>query len=332
MSNDNIIHVDFGGRGRAGRRVEPDPSMHVDGAEARTRDPLSDAYTIVDVAQLFGLSVGRLRYWERSGFVQRSGRRGRARFYTFQDLISIRTAKGLLDAGASLRAVRRGVGALRESLPRVAQPLNSLRVIADGQTVLVRDAGGAYDPTTGQQQLDFEVSQLRDDVVRVLRRAERPNDYRMAYEAFLEGCRFDDNESTFDRAEAAYRRAIELDPTLANALTNLANLLQRMHGPEADVEAEELYHRALRVDPEQPEAFHNLGMMLYARGDLEGALHSFRRAVASDPSFADAQFNIGATLTELGRPEQAIPHFRTYVELDPDSTWAEIARRHLDAP
>ena len=43
-------------------------------------------------------------------------------------------------------------------------------------------------------------------------------------DAYLEGCRLDEDEATLDRAEACYRRAITLDPALANALTNLGNL------------------------------------------------------------------------------------------------------------
>ncbi|MDD9941209.1 MAG: tetratricopeptide repeat protein [Myxococcales bacterium] len=326
MSDDNIIHVRFGPfGGRTQRRVSPDAEPPPS-AEPRGRDPLGDLYSTADVAQLFGLSAGKLRYWERSDFIERSGRSGRHRYYTFQDLISIRAAKALLDAGVTLRVVRRSVAALSESLPRVARPLSSLRIMADGMGLVVRDQQGAYDPVTGQQRLDFDVSSLRDDVVRVLGRSGQTNDYRRAYEAYLEGCRLDEDEATFEAAEQAYRRALELDPTLANALTNLGNLLFRRGDTD---EAEGLYIRALRVDPEQPEAFYNLGFLLYERGDFEAAALNFKRAVASDPSFADAHFNLGMVLTDLGRADQAREHFRTYLELDPESTWSEIARRHL---
>jgi tetratricopeptide (TPR) repeat protein len=337
----NVIHVDFGQRARR----EPVPQPQADEKPKPTRgrrflsarpptpderpaakDPLGDLYTLNDAAKVFNLKKSRLQYWERSGFITRSVALGRKRFYSFEDLISLRAAKELLDEGVPLQNVRRNIEALRASLPRVARPLASLRIVADGQALLVRDDQGTYEPATGQLRLDFEVSALRNDVVRVLRRGGRPSEFQLAYQHYLEGCRFDEEEGTFDRAEAAYRRALELDPSLANALTNLGNLMYRRGRLE---EAENHYVRALQVDPDQPEAFYNLGFLLYDRGDTAAAVLNFRRAVRSDPSFADAHFNLAMALSDIGSHEEARKHWETYLKLDPDSPWSEIARRHL---
>jgi tetratricopeptide (TPR) repeat protein len=335
----NVIHVDFGQGARNAPAVPPaDPReprrsrrflpAHPPPADGptQTKDPLGDLYTVRDASKVFNLSASRLRYWERSGFVMRSVQQGRRRFYSFEDLIGLRAAKELLDDGIPLQSVRRSVEALRASLPRVARPLSALRIVADGQMLLVRDDQGTYEPTTGQLRLDFEISELRNDVVRVLRRGGRQSEFALAYQHYLEGCRFDEDESTFERAEAAYRRAIELDPSLANALTNLGNLMYRRSRLE---EAENFYVRALQVDPEQPEAFYNLGFLLYDRGDAAAAVLNFRRAVRSDPSFADAHFNLAMALCDLGSHDEARMHWETYLKLDPDSPWSEIARRHL---
>jgi len=256
----------------------------------------------------------------------RHSQAGRQRFYSFEDLIGIRAAKELLAEGIALQNVRRSVEALRASLPRGARPLSSLRIVADGHALVVRGEHGSFEPTTGQLRLDFEVRELRDDVVRVLRRSGRQNDVTVAHQHYLEGCRFDEDEAGFERAEAAYRRAIELDPSLANAFTNLGNLMFRRARYE---EAQNLYVRALQLDPDQPEAFYNLGFLLYERGDVAGASLNFKRALRSDPSFADAHFNLAMALTEGGERLQAREHWQTYLKLDPDSPWAEIARQHL---
>lgn len=294
---------------------------------ARRRDPTGDLYARSEVARLFDIPETRLQYWDRSGFISPSAKLGSRRRYTFQDLISLRTAKGLLDQGVPLRRVRKTVEALRTSLPEVIRPLSELRVVADGQSVVVRDERALFEPRTGQLVLDFEVRELRDEVVRVLRPDTLdPARRRAAYEAYLEGCRLDEDESALDRAEAAYRRAIALDPSLSNALTNLGNL--RFRRGDHD-EAEKLYALALDLDPHQPEAFYNLGFLAFERGELMRAADLFGRAVTSDPAFADAQFNLGMVLEELGRSREARVHWECYLELDPDGPWAEIARKHL---
>jgi tetratricopeptide (TPR) repeat protein len=290
------------------------------------RDPMGGVFSLRDAAKLFRLSESRLRYWEKNDFIVRSCERAGRRYYTFQDLIGIRAARELLDEGVAARNVHKNLRALRESLPRLARPLSSLRIVADGQSLVVRDDRGSYEPLTGQLVLDFAVTQLRDEVVRVLKRSGQENDHRRAYEAYLEGCRLDEDENSYEAAEAAYRRAIALDPTLANALTNLGNLMFKRERLE---EAERLYVNALKLDSEQPEAHYNLGFLRFERGDAQGAIASFEQALASDPSFADAHFNLAMALQELGRPEDARPHWETYLKLDQDSQWAEIARRHL---
>jgi len=338
VSDDNVIHVDFGERARrpvaklAQRALRPHKASTPPEADGRTqsKDPLADLYSVRDVAKLFSLTAQRLRYWERSGFIARSVLIGKKRFYSFEDLISIRAAKELLDKGIALQSVRRNIEALRASLPRVARPLASLRIVADGSALLVRDDHGAYEPTTGQLRLDFEVSQLRDDVVRVLRRSSQPSSFALAYQHYLEGCRLDEEEGGYERAEAAYKRAVELDPSLSNAFTNLGNLMYRRGKLQ---EAEAFYARALQVDPEQPEAFYNLGFLLFERGDTTAAVLNFRRALRSDPSFADAHFNLAMALLDGGQRDEARAHFATYLRLDPDSPWADVARKHLaDAP
>jgi tetratricopeptide (TPR) repeat protein len=328
---DNVIHVAFGeGGGRIANApvaVPSQPGVEVVRTPEERDDPLADLYSASDVARLFAVTASRLRYWDRTKFLAPSGRRGRRRYYTFQDLIGLRAAKSLLDAGVPLQRVRRTVESLRALLPKVTRPLNELRVQADGAGVVVRDARGSFDPQTGQGMLEFEVSALRDDVVRTLQRHGTSDQNRKgAYELYLEGCRLDEDESTFERAEALYREAITLDPTLANAYTNLGNVRFRRGFAE---EAEQLYRKALAVDEEQPEAFYNLGFLQYERGDAAAAVVCFERAVQIDPAFADAHFNLAMALEEAGDSAKARRHWQTYLQIEPEGAWAEVARRHL---
>jgi tetratricopeptide (TPR) repeat protein len=219
------------------------------------------------------------------------------------------------------------VEALQRSLPSVAQPLNTLRVFADGHCVIVKDEAGDYEPTTGQLVLNFGVGSLRDDVVRVLRKDTLSRDLRAAYASYLEGCRLDQDEETYEEAEAAYRRALELDPSMSTAYTNLGNLFFRRG--EMDM-AEKMYIRAIKIDEGQPEALYNLGFLYHDQGDLARALIHFEKATQIDPAFADAHFNLAMVMEALDRSQDARVHWETYLALDPDSNWADIARTHLD--
>ena len=138
------------------------------------------------------------------------------------------------------------------------------------------------------------------DVIRLLHFDH--DDRSRAYEHYLEGCRFDEDEQTYDQAEQAYQKALSLDPTLSNALTNLGNLEYRRD--HLDV-AEQYYRRALECDPEQPEALYNLGFLHFERDEVDEAVFMFRNALKSDPSFADAHFNLAMALEERGEREAA---------------------------
>jgi hypothetical protein len=63
----------------------------------------------------------------------------------------------------------------------VTRPLSELRVVSDGQRVVVRSQEGTFEPLTGQMLLDLEIKTLRDDVVRVLRPAAGKERAQTAY-------------------------------------------------------------------------------------------------------------------------------------------------------
>ena len=319
---DNVIRVGFGVDGKLTRASSPEPAPSQP-APPRS-DPRDGLYTVAEVARLFGYKPSRLRYWHRSGVLGPSARVAGRNYYTFQDLVGVRAAKGLLEQGVPLQQVRRSVESLREAFPQTAQPLSELRVLADGRTVVVQDDAGTYEPTTGQAVLDFRIDGLASDVIRLLHFDH--DDRARAYEHYLEGCRFDEDEQTYDQAEQAYQKALSLDPTLSNALTNLGNLEYRRDQLEA---AEGYYRRALECDPEQPEALYNLGFLHFERDEVDEAIRSFRAALESDPSFADAHFNLAMALEERGERAEARPHWRQYLTLEPEGSWADIAQTHL---
>ena len=323
----NVIHVAFGD---GGGRVPPPPPVSAEEASSDgvpgPREPVTDMFSMREVAKLLGLSDGRLRALDRAGIVSPSGSRAGKRAYTFQDLIALRATHGLLAKHVKIRDVAKAIGALRQSLPRVTRPLQELRIVSDGRRVVVRADGASFEPLTGQLVIDFQVTALRDDVVRLLRPETAGARARTAYDLYAQASAKDEDPATYDEAEALYKRALALDPSLAIAYTNLGNIRFR-RGDEKGAEA--LYAQALEVDPRQPEAHYNVGYVLLERGQAKLAVPSFEKAIAADPRFADAHFNLAMACEQLGERGKARPHWRRYLELEPTGTWADIARQHL---
>ena len=324
--DDKVIHVVFGpGGGRVeSHQTRTTPSKHAEAPQ--NREPLTDLFTRSEVARLLGIAPARLSTLDRTGVVSPTGRRKGRRAYTFADVIALRAARELLEQRVRLRDVTRAVGALKRSLPRVTRPLAELRIVSDGQRVVVRTQDGAFEPLTGQMVLDFEVKALRDDVVRVLRPSAGRERSRTAYELYLRASQLDEDPLTMDEAERLYLEAIELDPWLAIAYTNLGNV--RFRRGDADG-AEALYRHALGIDERQPEAQYNLGYVMLERGQPELAIPLFHGALESDSKFADAYFNLAMAYEQVGDASKARPFWKNYIALEPAGTWTEIAKRHL---
>ena len=291
-SEEKIIHVVFGpGGGRWDPEKFAKPRASEDASD-RDVGPVTDVFTRGEIQRLIGLSESRLRTLDRAGAVSPSSRRRGRRAYDFSDLIALRAAKSLLDQNVRLRDVTRAISLLRAELPKIKSPLHELRIVSDGRRIVVQSDIGDYEPITGQMMLDLEVKELRDDVVRVLRPAAGRDRAKRAYDLYLKASKLDEDPATMDEAVKLYEEAIELDPWLSIALTNLGNIAFRRQ----DISTAEAYYRqALEVDATQPEA----------------------------------QYNLGYLMLERGLPQQSIDFFIGALEADPHGTWTEIARRHL---
>jgi tetratricopeptide (TPR) repeat protein len=315
---------------------------------------LQDLFAVREVARIFGLNESRVRYWAQTGFINPSGAREGRRLYTFRDLISIRAAVELLDHGIPLQRVRKNLQALRDALPELEQPLAQLRICSDGdELVIVDPCGATFEPVSRQLMLDFRIDDLRNQVVELLdtkkeaagQGPDRPDigerqlvsvgptdQPSTAYGWFLLGCACDREDELRDRALESYRRAVELDPGLASAHTNMGNLLY-LRG-ERD-EARECYRTACELEPHQPQARYNLANLCEEDGELDMAIAEYRRALSLDPDFADAHFNLALTLERVGSRVQALEHWRRYVvlseaaDVDEVGEWLMIARDHV---
>ncbi len=303
---------------------------------------MTELYSVRDVARLFALQESRLRYWMQTGFVGPTVRKGGRFYYTFRDLCAVKAAKDLLAAGLSAQSVRKNLEALRKALPGDAHPALRLRVCSDGETIVALADDVAFTPSTGQVVMAFNLPALGGQIVESLAAApppsledaipgaigDEPTEANLgptAYTCFVEACAAEDRADAAE-AEALYRRALDIDPGLAAAMTNLGNLRHRA-GDLAEARA--LYEQALAHDPGQTEARYNLGNLLDDSGETELAIAELRRVCQAAPEFADAHYNLGLALARVGGASQARRHLERYLELDAGSEWAGRAREFL---
>jgi protein O-GlcNAc transferase len=122
-------------------------------------------------------------------------------------------------------------------------------------------------------------------------------------------------------AEAAYARAIELNPRNAAAINSLANL--HRIGWQLDA-AESCYRTAISVDPHFAAAHSNLGNVFADRSDFEQANDCYRRALEIDSNFVDAHKNLASSLHEQGRFNEAAAELARARALRPDDAALKI--------
>jgi tetratricopeptide (TPR) repeat protein len=263
-------------------------------------------YSTREVATLLGLSQAQIRSCARAGFVApRIGPRGELLF-SFQDLVLLRTAKALLAARIPQRRIRIALQNLHAQLPQ-GQPLTAVRISAQGHHVVARDGGEAWHPESGQTLLDFDVADLAREAAALEPRRQAP---RTAADWYDHGVELEAGDAP--AAMAAYRRALAIDPDLADAHLNLGRLLHEGGDP---ARAETHYRRALAIDPDDALAAYNLGVALQDTQQPREAADAYEQAIALDPTLADAHFNLSGIYEQLGERAAAFRHLRTYRSL-----------------
>ncbi|MGH7730585.1 MAG: tetratricopeptide repeat protein [Candidatus Eiseniibacteriota bacterium] len=302
-------------------------------------------FSLREAARILELPEARLRALARAGFLApQRGPIGPLSF-GFQDLLLLRTTRGLLESGVPMRRIRRIWASLREQLA-ADLPLTSISIRTDGEEVVASDGHARWRPDTGQFLLDFDASEIAEraadpaglgrlriveraggdaspgpapgpDAARPERvqnagrderasadRADDPDALALTAEQWYEaGCELE--ASSPERARAAYERALELDPGVAEAHVNLG---RHLHMAGELGRAEPHYRDAVRLDPDDPTPHFNLGVLLEELGRKDEAVHAYRQAVLRDPDFADAHCNLGLLLESLGRRQEAVRH------------------------
>jgi tetratricopeptide (TPR) repeat protein len=267
-------------------------------------------YATRDVAQILGLSASQVLGYVRSGFLRpERGPRGDYRF-SFEDLVFLRTAKGLLEARIGPRRVKSALAKLREQIPE-GRRLTGLRITAEGSRIVVADGDTRWQPESGQALLDFGVAELAEKVAPLAReaflKAQEDSEELTAEDWYEWGCELE--TAAPPEAREAYRRALALDASHADALVNLGRLLHESGDARG---AEDHYRRAIEARPGDATAVFNLGVALEDLKREDEALAAYEKAVSIDPDNADAHYNAASLYERLGQVPAALRHLKSY--------------------
>lgn len=270
-------------------------------------------YGVREVSSILGLSATQVRSYVRAGFLRPArGARGSLRF-SFQDLLVLRTAQGLVAARIPPRRVKRALRKLREQLP-IGRPLTGVHVVAEGDRIVVHDGAARWQPESGQVLFDFDAGEIAEGVAPLVSRgkgsAASPKEGLTADDWYEWACELEDGAP--DQAREAYRRALELDTNHAGALVNLGRLL---HAAGAPGVAEAHYRRALAICPDDSTAAFNLGVVLEDQGRFDEALTAYEDAVRLDAASADAHYNAALLHERRGNEAAALRHLKIYRRL-----------------
>ncbi len=268
-----------------------------------------------EISRLLGISVGRIRSWDRKGLIAHREKTRGTLWFDFQALVAFRTVRELRRQGVSLSKISKCVARLRQLLPDLRQPLAEVRLHLQGDRLILGKNRVKFTPE-GQRCLDFD-GLARDPV---------PFPVETYEELFFQALE-DEEGGRLSEARQKYETILASRPDHVDALVNLGNLLY-LAGSETAAAAR--YLEALAHDPEHVEGNYNLANLLEGRGELAGAAIFYQKAIHGDPEFPDAHFNLAMVLEGIGDLPGARRHWQRYLELNPGSQWADYIRRRLD--
>jgi non-specific serine/threonine protein kinase len=131
--------------------------------------------------------------------------------------------------------------------------------------------------------------------------------YARAYAGVADCCSFlymywDSNEDNLNEAEAASRKALELDPELAeaHAACGVAYALKQNFD-----EAQKEFEAAIRLDPKLYEAYYFYARTTFQRGDLAKAAELYEQAAKLNPDDYQAVSLLAGVYNGLGWAAQA---------------------------
>ena len=133
-------------------------------------------------------------------------------------------------------------------------------------------------------------------------------------------------EQAAPKAELSVKKALQLDPELAEAHSILATvdfLEDKVF--ECEVEA----RRAVELNPSLPDAHYELSNVAFLREDAEGGIKALEAAYRLDPARPHYVDWLGMFYFYLGRESEALQHWEKTAQLAPAGTYRNMSEYYL---
>jgi TolB-like protein/Flp pilus assembly protein TadD len=119
----------------------------------------------------------------------------------------------------------------------------------------------------------------------------------------------------FPEAKKAAAKALQLEPTLAEAHASMAYVMNYYDWDRSGAEQE--FKRALELNPSDAAAHHAYGRFLVSMGRVDEARAELNRAQELDPLSSGIQSNVGMVIYFARQYEDALQQLQKVLEVDP---------------
>ncbi|MEO8165072.1 MAG: tetratricopeptide repeat protein [Betaproteobacteria bacterium] len=269
---------------------------------------MQSTYTVQQAQKILGIPVSAIRRLIGTGFVAPARGSRREYLFSFRDLVVLRMAKVLIDAGVTSRRMGTALRHLRKQLPE-SPPLTGLRISALGHDVIVEERGAQWRAANGQYLLALEVSQRAGSLS-----FEQPVVHQPGADWFADAYALEDSDP--GASMLLYEKAIEHDPAMAGAYANLGRLL---HDAGRIEQAETVYRAGDDACPGDALLLFNFALLKEDQDRLHEAIELYKRALVADPALGDAHYNLGLIYHSLKSEREAVRHFSAYRKLSDSS-------------
>jgi tetratricopeptide (TPR) repeat protein len=176
------------------------------------------------------------------------------------------------------------------ALPRLADSIKLVRLMAaNALTAVPRN----LIPQEAGQQLNRVLEEYNASL---MINADHPTTHMNFGNLYL-------NTGNFEKAEASYREAIELEPGLVGPYINLADLYRRLN---RDDEGEQVLQSALDKYPDLAAIHYAMGLLKVRQGNQEDALGFLEDAARCDPDDPQYVYVYAIGLNSQQQPQEAL--------------------------